>query len=124
MQLREVMPVDALKARFPDILAKEISGLANMPTFEREHAKELVNLALHQWDRIVAFGPDDIDPMAIAKWVEREDPGLCRRVSKILGRPLVQDILYAEMSVRRGSEAVTVAEIMVAHLYPGDLHLA
>lgn len=123
MTLLDILAHQELKEKFPDADIHTLSGRSQLAQIERELPDKLKALSLHQWDRLVEWGPVQLDTQAISDYANGK-PGAARFISNQIRQPLIQDIAYQHYTVQRGGNPITVAEILVAHLYPDDLHLA
>lgn len=121
--LSEILPAREIKKRFPDAKEYKIEGRRQLPKFQEEQNPRLHALGLHQWDRLVEWGPPSLEPFAVAEYARTGKPGVVKFISNTIGQPLIRDIIYQHFTVDRNGEEMTVAEIVVAHLYPGELHL-
>jgi hypothetical protein len=120
--LENILPRERILERFPDA-NEQIIG-RNLRQLEAEQPDKMHAMALHQWDRITRWGPVHVDMFSIAPYADGERNGTVKFVSNKIGKPLIQDVVYQHFTVMRQAEEFTVAEFMLAQLYPNELHLA
>ena len=122
--LDKILPLERIRNLFPDIKEHKLRGRKNLHQLDLDQCSKLNGIGLHQWDRLLCDSSLTLDPRSIAPYVDSQKRGVISFIGNQIKRPLVEDIVYQNITVDRNKEDITVAEIMVAHLYPGDLHLA
>lgn len=130
--MKELLLTNEIKSKFD----KEI--LTNI--FHYEHSKKnfsvlgdiikkepmtIHGMGMNVWNRIVQLKLKPVEPMALTKEVNESDPNVYRKISKIIGEPIFNEVLYSEAEVNDPAlDYKTVNEIMIGHVYPNDIHLA
>jgi hypothetical protein len=123
MSLKKIFPAKRLKGMFTDVSIinrgkKDWHELCD----EKPHAMHEIGMTI--WDLIVTRGTDDVDPMAMADSVTTADPQVAVKIKKLLQKPVMFDLYYGKASAEFNGKRETIAEVLAAHIYPNELHLA
>ncbi len=122
--MKNLLPRRELGRLFGDVTFREFSH-KDMEEIKRMKPQTLFGLALSTWKRIVQFNLLPVSPEALAGDIERKDPEVHAKISKIIGAPVIKDISYVSAAVNgQGRNQRTVAEIFAVRVYPNNLHLA
>ena len=85
----------------------------------------LFGLTLYVLDRIIRFNLAPVDPLDVADYIQRKDPDIYKKASKLLGADIIRDLYYGKGETESDSTGnMTVTELLAAHIYPNNLHLA
>jgi hypothetical protein len=121
--LLQALPKNELSTRFEAISFAEY-GRDKLPTITSLKGTALCAMGLSVWDNIIADGKDAVEPKALAKYVDNEDPSLIRRIRNQLGKDVLFDVYYGHATLALEGKDYTVAETLIAHVYPNHLHIA
>jgi hypothetical protein len=120
--LGSVLPLGILRERFPNLTLIEL-GRKQMPAITALKPQAMHSMGLSIWDQIFSRGRDNVQQDAIAACVDDQDPLLCQRIRNIIGKPVIFDIHYALATLVVDGENRTVAETLIAHVYPNEIHV-
>ncbi|GAA3946794.1 hypothetical protein GO495_27330 [Chitinophaga oryziterrae] len=122
--LSNILQIQDLRTLFPDVRERSFLQKKDLYIIQQNYNDKLHALGLHQWDRICEWGPAKVEKFAIAEYARTGKPGIIAAIDDLISAPLVIDIIYHHFTVERNGRDMTVAEIMIAHLYPNELHLS
>lgn len=123
LMLKDIVPLPQLRERFGDDLTVEM--------FDREKLSKIIKdkpLGMHAlggniWNRIVTREWNDVDPMQLRAYFQRQDPKLHSAISRVIGENAIRDILMVRAWKGVPRKANLVMELMVADVYRNELHL-
>lgn len=120
--LEGVFPLEELRERFPDAKEFTLHGANHVPLLEQTQLDKLLVIGMQQWDRLVEWGPDKIDPGALLKYTNKGGVNVVKFISDTIRRPLIEDLVYHRFTVERDHQEIIVAEYFLVVTYPNDLH--
>jgi hypothetical protein len=120
MSLLSLIPTSEVKAKFADELETVELGFDNFDEICRADAMSIYAASLNIWNRIVQGKLRDVDPMALAPYLNGEDPTLYQQIEKIIGEPVIYDAAYFHADLK----GATVAHVMLLRVFPNNLHFA
>ena len=120
-----VLPKDEISKKFQEkILFQE---------FFREDIDKIIKITpstCHQlgltiWNEIVQKKIHPVNPQEIAKYVQKGDPKLHKKIANIIRRPVVHELYYGVGKLQEGAyQDPVVCELFIAHIYPNTFYLA
>ncbi|EJU9973497.1 hypothetical protein N5M11_003784 [Vibrio alginolyticus] len=123
--MKKIIPFDVIQQKLGQPISVLEYGLSDIRQIQDMTPKTCVDIALNVWDKIISRKLHQVNPMALATYVNRQDPKLHLRVGNVIGKTVVKDIYYALANVEDSALEDTLSvEFLAAHVYPNDLHLA
>lgn len=121
--LSNIVPRSDLEKLFGDDFTLEEYGIDDLATITKKKPKALHATGGNIWSRIVVNKWNDVDPQQLARYFQAQDPKLYRGISKVIGEDAIRDIYFAKAWRGAPRKQNLVMELMIAEVYPGDLHL-
>ena len=124
MSLRNLFPLQYVKDKFDkDVIAEEYD-LSTIKELSQKEPHPVLQIGLCIWHQIVTRSLFQVDPQAMAKYVE--DPILYKKIEELLGIQAVFDLYYANLRVCDESlkDDNECCQICLAHTYPNDIVLS
>ena len=98
MSLRSVFPLQYVKDKFEkDVIVKEYD-LSIIKYLAQKDPHPVLQIGLCVWHQIVTRNIFQVDPRAMAKYVDDQDPILYEKIEELLGIQAVFDFYYANLS--------------------------
>lgn len=126
MTLRSIFPLQYVKEKFEkDVIVKEYD-LSTIKDLAQKDPHPVLQIGLWVWHQIVTSNLFQVDPRAMAKYVDDQDPILYEKIEELLGIQAVFDLYYANLRVCDESlkEDNECCQICLAHTYPNDIVLS
>jgi len=98
MSLRNLFPLQYVKDKFDkDVIAEEYD-LSTIKELSQKAPHPVLQIGLCIWHQIVTRSLFQVDPRAMAKYVDDQDPILYKKIEELLGIQAVFDLYYANLS--------------------------
>ena len=123
MAITGVFPARELRGRFERPLQITYLGLEDIARVTTLAGPSILDIGSHAWMRYVDSGVD-VDPQMLAPFFNDGDPLLYLAVEEVMGAPVIYDLLYVQASIDDELDYTTTAKLVLAHAYPGELHIA
>ncbi len=121
--LEEILPIENIRNKFPGVQLSTIGGRQKLPELERQISDKLHHIGMQQWDRLLE-NKVSLRSIDISDYANNSKAGVLKFISNKIAQPLVKDISYQRATAILNGQEEIIAEILIAHLYPNDLHLA
>jgi hypothetical protein len=129
--IHDVLPLAEIQGKFESTLKVEQLGLAEFGKIKQVHADDLSALILNVWNRIVHSGRR-VNRWALSDYIVPDPVNVVRVKLKaidviegIVKAKLIRDISCIKCTIEiPGDKTQTVAELVVALVFPNDLHIA
>lgn len=130
--MEDILILDKIKEKYDKEIVDEIYHFDHndkhfkvLNTIVKKEPMTVHGMSMNVWNRIVQYKLKPVDPMAIAKEVDDQDPFIFRKISKIIREPILQEVFYCESKIIDTSlKYNTTYEIMIGKVFPNDIHLA
>lgn len=126
MSLRDVFPLTYVKDKFEkEVVAREYD-LSTIEELAKEDPQPVVQMGLCIWHQIVTRGLFRVDPRAVGRYVDAQDPVLYRKIEELVGEQVLFDLYYVNVRVLDGSldGDNECCQISLAHTFPNDIVLS
>jgi hypothetical protein len=123
VNMHSIFPIDEVRPHFSSRLQFRQFGLEEYAQIVRFEAQGIGNVGATVWNRMVHAKVHDVDPKALQKYFKQDgkiDPEIVFAIGEIIGEPVIKDISYSRCTI----DAQPVAELLLADVYPNDLHWA
>jgi hypothetical protein len=124
MQLSEVFPAEALRAKFAQPVMIKHMGRSQLAEISAQKPKSMIEMGGGAWDRYVQANPG-CNPLALASYFQREDPKLYLGMERHIQAKVLHDISFTVARV--DDETLTnkcAGELLLAVTYPGVLRIS
>lgn len=122
-ELQKIFPRKEILAAVPGVEFQHW-GLEDIRAIADMKPEAMHEMGLATWSQAVISGEFDLDPRALAKHVDAEDPHLLRHVSRALDRKVLFDLSYTTGTLPDQSGMEPVLQALIGHLWPRRLHIA
>lgn len=133
--MHELFPLSYLRDRIGKPLHCDQYGLPQYREIVQLKCDSVTGLAFNVWNRIVHDPKHSANPMALKPYISfprgmnsrpEIDPKIVEGIESETGEEVVRDISYSRCVIldEPTIDSEPIAELMVAHVYPNDLHIA
>jgi hypothetical protein len=120
----KMLPFEEITGRFDKPILLEELGLDDLAEVERRDPTSLASTAFTVWQRHVRQHPS-VEVCAVRDHIRQHGGGYLEGVQALIGQPVVRDLAYARCTIDDPAlEERLVAYLLVAHVYPNDVHIA
>jgi hypothetical protein len=131
--MHSLFPIAEIRDKFDSPVELQQFGLNEYNEIVRLKAGAIAGLALNVWNRIVHSDTHDVNPMALSRYIDNAnpndpqvDPQIVCGIEEVIGAKVIRDISYSRCTLNdsASSDDELIAELLIAHVYPNDLHWA
>lgn len=120
----DLLPKEAIIGRFSRPVVFDDFGAEQLNEIFLRKPASMFELGLTVWTHHLEIDRE-MDPYALAQFVDRDDPRLIHHIADLIGQPVLHDIQYSVGHVQDSQLSDTVAaEILAAFVYPNYLHIS
>jgi hypothetical protein len=126
MSLHDLFPLQYVKDKFDKEVVVEEYNLSTIKELSRKEPDPVLEIGLCIWHQIVTRKLFQVDPRAMAKYVDDRDPILYKKIEEFLCIQAIFDLYYANLRIRDESlkKNNKCCQICFAHTYPNDIVLS
>lgn len=126
MSLRNVFPLRHVKDKSEKDVSLDEHDLSTIDEVAAKDPGPVLQIGLCIWHQIVTRDLFEVNPAAMARYVDDQDPVLYKKIEQFLGIQAISDFYYANLRVwdERLKEDDECCQICLAHTYPNDIVLA
>ena len=126
MSLRNLFSLQYVKNKFDKDVIAEKYDLSTIKELSQKDPHPVLQIGLCIWHQIVTRSLFQVDPRAMGKYVDDQDPILYKKIEELLDIQAVFDLCYANLRVCDASlkEDNECCQICLAHTYPNDIVLS
>ena len=120
----KILPFDEIAGRFDNPVVLEEFGLDQFAEVERRDPAGLASLAFTVWQRHARRNPGT-ELGAVRDHIRRHGGSYLQGVQALIGQRVLHDLTFSRCTVDDPAlDERLVAYLLVAHVYPNDVHIA
>ncbi len=120
----KILPFEEIVNRFEKPILREELSLDQFAEVERRDPAGLASTAFTVWQRHVRSNPG-IELGAVRDHIRRHGGSYLEGVQALIGQPILRNLAFSRCTVDDPElDERLVAYLLVAHVYPNDLHIA
>lgn len=121
--MHSIFPIAEIRTHFSSRLSFRQYGLDDYDQIVQLNPGGISSIGNNVWNRIVHAKTHSVDQLALKRYYKDDgttDPNIVFGIEEVIGEPVIKDISYSRCTI----DGRPVAELMLAHVYPNDLHWA
>jgi hypothetical protein len=124
ISIADVLPFDEIEKRFDKPVRREQLGMDRFDDVAARDPNGLVNAAFTVWQRYARNNPA-VHAGAARDYIRQHGGDFLGAAQALIGEPIIRDISYSRCTIDDPSlDEKLVAYLLVARVYPNDVHIA
>jgi hypothetical protein len=122
--MNDILPFDQIEKRFDKPVRLEQLGMDRFAEVAARDPNGLLNAAFTVWQRYTRKHPE-INAGAVRDYIRKHGGDFLNAVQATIGEPVIRDISFSRCTLDDPQlEENLVAYLLVARVYPNDVHIA
>jgi hypothetical protein len=122
--MNSILPLQDIERRFDKPVRLDQMGIDRLGEIAGRDPNAILNTAFTVWQRHVRKNPA-LKPSAVQDHVRRHGGSFLEAARAVIGEPIIRDISFSRCTVDDPAlDDNQVAYLLVAHVYPNDVHIA